>query len=468
MGNAGGGGKGAFFSIGIAQKLFSKVLGKAAAGLYFLDTMKTVFALLAVLFALKAPGQKVFNVRDYGANGDGQSLDTVAIQKALDDCDKAGGGTVWFPAGIYLSRPITLRGRKLTLEIDTGARLQATTNYADFMKAPGVWFTGQSNDDFIPFILGTNSTEVTITGGGTIDGNGAVWWGEAEKARQRVPGYPLPRPNLVRFVDCKQLCVENIRLQNSPRGNLETIDCDGVVCSNVTIVNPAHSANTDGINPIDSANVLITKCSFDTGDDDVAIKAQRKVKGRKFACENIMVTDCTFLHGHGMSVGSETRGGVRNVVVKNCTFADTENGLRLKSARGKGGLVENVLFEDITMTNVDPAITFSCYYTFNSAQDPVQKAIPEDDTVQPINDQTPIFRDVRVKNVTATCQRNAGMIVGLPEKFFSDVVFENVHISAVTGMKIESAAGIRFKNSQVMVKEGKPFIVKNAQVSGIE
>lgn len=430
--------------------------------------MKIVLALLAVLLAWDAQGQRVFNVRDYGANGDGQSLDTVAIQKALDDCDKAGGGTVWFPAGIYLSQPITLRGPKLTLEIDTGAMLQATTNYADFTKLPGVWFTGHSNDDFVPFILGTNLTDATITGGGTIDGNGGVWWGEAEKARQRVPGYPLPRPNLVRLAGCKNLRVENIRLQNSPRGNLEAIDCDGVVCSNVTIVNPAHSANTDGINPIDSANILITKCSFDTGDDDVAVKAQHKVKGRKFSCENIMVTDCTFLHGHGMSVGSETRGGVRNLVVKNCTFEDTENGLRLKSARGKGGLVEIVLFEDITMKNVDPAITFTSYYTFNSAQDPVQKAVPEEDMMQPVNSTTPVFRDVVVKNVTATCQRNAGMIVGLPEKFFSDVTFENVHISAVKGMKIERAAGIQFKHSEVTVKEGKPFLIENAQVSGVD
>jgi polygalacturonase len=169
-----------------------------------------------------------------------------------------------------------------------------------------------------------------------------------------------------------------------------------------------------------------------------------------------------------MSVGSETYGGVRNVVVKHCTFENTENGLRLKSARGKGGLVEDVLFEDITMTNVDPAITFTSYYTFNSAQDPVQQTVPDVDTAQAMGQRTPIFRDIRVRNVTATCQRNAGMIIGLPEKFFSDVVFENVNISAVTGMKIERASGIRFKNSHVTVTEGKPFIVQDAQASGIE
>lgn len=426
--------------------------------------MKITFALVAAWVSWSAYSQTVFNVRDFGATGDGQTQDTAAIQKALDACSMAGGGTVKFPAGVYLSRPITLHGNNMTLEVDAGATLQATTNYADFMKAPGVWYTGHSNDDFIPFIVGTNLTGLTITGGGTIDGGGAAWWDEAEKARERVPGYPLPRPNLMRLIDCQDLRVENIRLQNSPKANLEIVDSDEVLCSNVTIVNPAHSANTDGINPIDSADVLITKCTFDTGDDDIAIKAQRPVKGRKFSCDHITVTDCTFLHGHGMSVGSETSGGLRNLLVKDCTFENTENGLRLKSARGKGGLVEGVLFEDITMTNVDPAITFTSYYTFNSAQDPVQKAVPDDDRMQPVTPKTPVFRDIRVRNVTATCQHGAGMIVGLPEKFITDVVFENVTISAMTGMKIERASGIEFKNCQVTTQDGQPFMVRDAQV----
>lgn len=430
--------------------------------------MKIALALATALLTETAYSQNIFNVRDFGAAGDGRALDTLAIQRTLDACAAAGGGAVTFPAGIYLSQPIVLHGNKMTVDLEAGAMLQATTNYADFMRSPGVWFTGNSNDDFIPFIRGTNLTDLTITGGGTIDGGGAAWWGEAETARERVPGYPLPRPNLVRLTGCQHLCVENVRLQNSPSGNLTLIECDGVVCSNVTIVNPAHSANTDGINPIDSANVLITKCTFDTGDDDVAIKAHQKAKGRKFSCDGITVTDCTFRHGHGMSIGSETAGGVRNVLVKDCTFENTENGLRVKSARGKGGLVEGILFEDITMTNVDPAITFTCYYTFNSAQDPVQKAVPDDDQMQPMTPRTPVFRDIRVRNVTATCQHGAGMIVGLPEKYITDVTFENVNISAVTGLKIERASGIKFKNCHVTVNEGPPFILKEAQVKGVE
>ena len=429
--------------------------------------MKAFSALLVAALLCNVHAESIFNVRDFGAKGDGHTMDTVAIQKALNQCATNGGGIVRFTPGIYLSQPITLPGNKTTLEVDAGATLLATTNYADFMKVPGNWLQA-SNSDFIPFIGGSNLTDVTITGGGIIDGSGRVWWGEAEKARERIPGYPLPRPGLIRLQGCRAVRLENIRLQNSPALNFGPDECEDVVCSNVTIVNPAHSANTDGINPIDSKDVLITQCSIDTGDDNVAIKAPRKVKGRKFACENIVVQNCTFLHGHGMSIGSETFGGVRDVIVKNCTFESTENGLRVKSQRGKGGLVENVLFEDIRMTNVDPAITFTDYYTFNSAQDPVQKAIPENDPAQPITERTPVFRNIRVRNLTATCERNAGMIVGVPEKVISDVVFENVNITAVSGMEIKNAKGIRFKKSTVTVKEGQPFILQNAQGKGLE
>jgi polygalacturonase len=257
-------------------------------------------------------------------------------------------------------------------------------------------------------------------------------------------------------------------LQNSPKFNFVPDECEGVVCSNVTILNPEHAANTDGIDPSDCKNVLITHCHIDTGDDDVAIKAGHKIAGRDFASEDITVTDCTFLHGHGMSIGSETLGGVRNVTVKNCTFEDTENGIRIKSQRGKGGLVENIVYEDIQMKNVDPAVTFTCYYMYSSAKDAVQKSTPQQDVTQPMTDSTPIFKNISIRNLTATCQESAGMIVGLPESEISNVVFDHTKISAASGMKIENASGIQFKNSQVVAQEGQPIILQNAQASGLE
>jgi polygalacturonase len=408
---------------------------------------------------------KVFDVRELGAKGDGTTMDTAAIQKALDACRDAGGGVVKFPTGIYLSQPLTV-GTKTTVEIETGATLLATTNQSDFMKVPGNWLAATSSSEFIPFIGGRNLTEVTFTGGGVIDGNGSVWWGEAEKARRKVSGYTLPRPNLIVIERCKNLRLENITLQNSPKFHLVPTECEDVVISNVTILAPEGAANTDAIDPSACKKVLITKCRIDVGDDNVAIKSGKKVAGREFACEDITVSDCTFLHGHGMSIGSETAGGVHNVTVKNCTFENTENGIRIKSDVKRGGLVENIFYSDLTMSNVAPAITFTCYYMNNSAGDAGRRAAPAN--AAPVaGEKIPVYRNIRITNVKATCQKSAGVILGLPEHCISNVVFENVQISASTGLTIKNARGIEFKNSSVTVENGLIYKSENAEVEGL-
>jgi len=336
------------------------------------------------------------------------------------------------------------------------------------MKVPGDWLQAKSGGDFIPFISGKDLTDVTFTGKGTIDGNGAVWWEEAEKARQKVSGYTLPRPNLIVLTRCKNVRFENLTLQNSPKFHFVPTECEGVVVSNVTILAPEHAANTDAIDPSACKNVLITKCRIDVGDDNVAIKAGKKVEGREFACEDITVTDCTFLHGHGMSIGSETTGGVRNVTVRNCTFENTENGLRIKSQRGKGGIVENISYSDITMTNVNPAITLTCYYMNNSAGDAARPTVAGDNSAQVTASNTPVYRNIHISNLKATCPQVAGIITGLPESMISNVVLENVQISAAKSFEIRNAKGIQLKNVAVSVKKGPPFATENAQVEGLE
>jgi polygalacturonase len=408
---------------------------------------------------------KVFNVRALGTVGDGKTLDTKAIQEALDACGKAGGGTVLFPPGKYLSQRLTLRNRT-TVQIEPGATLLADTNQDEYLKVPGDWLKAKSSGDFNPFIGGKGLKDITFTGGGTIDGNGAAWWGEAEKAREIKPGYTLPRPNLIGLERCTNVRLENITLQNSPKFHFVPSDCDNVVVSNVTILAPEHAANTDAIDP-SGHHILITHCKIDVGDDDVAIKAGKMQPSGQFESEDITITDCTILHGHGISIGSETDGGVRNVTVRNCTFDNTENGLRIKSQRGKGGLVENIHYNDITMTNVNPAITLTCYYANNSAGDPKQQPAPNPSVEELITSKTPVFRDIYISNLTATCQKGAGIITGLPESEISNVVLDNVRISAVKGLKLTNAKGIRLKNVQVTTKEGPPFILENAQVKGL-
>jgi len=416
-----------------------------------------------LFFAISLPaadGSKVFDVRQFGAKGEGKTLDTAAIQKALDECGKAGGGTVKFSRGIYLSQPLSVR-TKTTMLLEAGATLLASPTQSDFLKNGSDWLKAKSGGDFIPFISGKDLTDVTFTGKGTIDGNGAVWWEEAEKARQKVPGYTLPRPNLIVLTRCKNVRLENLTVQNSPKFHFMPTECEGVTVEDVTVVSPPGAANTDGIDPSNCRNVMITHCTIDTGDDNITIKSGKKVEGHEFACEDITVTDCTFLHGHGMSIGSETVGGVRNVTVKNCTFENTENGIRIKSRRGKGGTVQAVSYSDITMKNVHPAISIACYY-----QDSSQAKFPKDDPAQPVTETTPIFRDIHISNVTATSTKDAGLIAGLPESVVSNVVLENVRITAETGLNIANARGIQLKNVVVSVKEGPPFTTENAQVEG--
>ena len=425
----------------------------------------------AILFVLSlgislcpaAPGPGIFDVRQFGARGDGKTLDTVAIQAALDACGKAGGGTVKFSPGIYLSQPLTLR-TKTAMLLEEGATLLASPTQSDFLKDGGDWLTAKSSDDFIPFINGKNLTDIAITSQGTIDGNGANWWGPAEEARTRKPGHPpLPRPDLVVLNNCKNVHLAGVKLINSPRSHLVLNNCEEAVIEGVTVRSPAGAANTDGMDPIDCRNVTITRCTVDTGDDNIAIKSGKKVEGRKFGCENITVTDCDFLHGHGMSIGSATVGGVHHVVVKNCRFENTDNGLRIKSGRDRGGLVEDISYSDITMKNVHPAISIVCYYQYST-----NDKYPKNDPAQPISETTPRFRNVCISNVTATCTQDAGLIVGLPESLVSNVVLDNVRITAETGLTIRDAKGIQFKNSTISVKAGPLFSAENAEVEGLE
>ena len=415
-----------------------------------------LIALACLPACLLAQGTKDFSVRDYGAKADGKTFDTASIQRALDACGAAGGGTVRFPAGTYLAQPLVIR-TKTTLLLEAGARLQASTNHTDWMKQPGDW-TKATSADFIPFLSGKDLEDVTLAGQGVIDGGGAVWWEAAEEARRRQSGYTLPRPNLIVLTRVRNLVVRDVTIQNSPKFHLVPTECDGVLITNVTILAPEGAANTDAIDPSVCRNVTITKCLIDVGDDNVAVKSGKRLDGREFACENLTVTDCTFKHGHGMSIGSETVGGVKNVVVRRCSFENTDNGIRIKSDRTRGGTVDGLLCEDITMKEVRGAITITSYYP----------KIPATDTPQPVKATTPHYRNITLRNIKGTSSQAAGVIVGLPESPIESVLLENVTLtSELGGLEIRHAKGVQLKNVKVAPGKGEPFIVKDASVSGL-
>lgn len=415
--------------------------------------MNICLVLLSLALVGREPG--VFNVRDFGAKGDGQTVETLAIQKAIDAAAAAGGGKVVFPAGHYISKPILLKS-KVTIHLEQGAILQATSNHQDFMERPGDWLKAASGD-FVPLISGKDLTDVTLEGEGTIDGNGQHWWGPAEKARQERPGYTLPRPNLIVFTRCKNLRIRGLTIQNSPKFHIVPVDCEDVVIEDVVIKAPSGAANTDGIDPSISRKVRIARCIIDVGDDNIAIKSGKRLPGREYACEQITVVDCQFLHGHGMSIGSETIGGIRNVTVERCSFKGTENGIRIKTARDRGGVVKGLRCTDIKMSDVDRAITITCYYP----------RIPKDDNQQPVTDLTPSISDIYIKGLKATCPNSAGVIIGLPESPIKDVVLEDVHITARTGLTIRNARSVTCRAVDLVIEKGPPLIIDNAQVDGL-
>jgi polygalacturonase len=385
------------------------------------------------------------DVRAYGAKGDGVTKDTAAIQSAIDACARKGGGTVQLAAGTYVSAPIELKSN-ITLHLDQGATLLGSPDHADYPPA-----TEFHLPDTQPLLSATNAENVTIEGQGTIDGNGASWWKEARgNGDHGILGSGHPRPKLVIFDHCKHVRVEGVTVQNSPMWQLVPYYSDDVVIRNVRILAPYPSPNTDAIDPFSSSNVLIEHVYSDTGDDNVAIKSGPiNSPGPDSPSTNITIRDCTFMHGHGVSVGSELSGGAENILAERITFNGTDNGIRVKANRDRGHDVGHLVFRDITMTDVKYAIIISEYYP--------KVLPPADEAPQPVGRLTPHFHDITIENVTATGSKVAGVIAGLPESPVENVVLTNVKISAQTGLTIGYAT-VTGTNVEVTAAQGPPIL----------
>jgi polygalacturonase len=363
----------------------------------------------------------------YGAKIDGVSKDTAAIQEAIDACEQHGGGTVRLSAGTWLSAPIVLKSN-ITLDLDRGATLLGSSDHHDYppkteFRAPGL----QS------LVSATNATNVSITGDGVIDGAGDSWWQEARTVGDHgVMGSDHTRPRLVVFDHCRHVLVEGVTIQNSPMWQLVPYYSDDVTIRNIKILAPQHSPNTDAIDPFSSSHVRIDHVFADVGDDDVAIKSGKaNSEGPDDPSRDITITDCTFLHGHGLSVGSEIAGGAQNIRAERIHFDGTDNGVRIKANRDRGNDVSSLFFRDIDMKNVKNAIIISEYYP---------KILPPDpDPSQPVTRLTPHFHDITLENVTGTNIVSAGAIAGLPEAPIRGVVLRNVRIDAQHGLAVSNA-----------------------------
>jgi polygalacturonase len=398
-------------------------------------------AALLVVAALPASA-KVCDVKAFGAKADGVFKNTKAIQAAIDDCSKAGGGTVKLAGGTFLSGPIVLKSH-VTLDLEKGTTLLGSPDHADYPAK--MEFRAEGTQ---ALVSATNAEDIAITGAGTIDGNGESWWAEARKTQNAgVVGAVKFRPRLVVFDHCRHVRMEGVTVQNSPSWQIVPYYTDDTIIRNVRILAPQHSPNTDAIDPFSSSNMVIDHVYADVGDDNIAIKSGIiNSPGPDAPSKNITITDCEFMHGHGLSIGSEIAGGANNIHAERIHFKGTDQGIRIKANRDRGNQVFNISFKDITMEDVRTSILISEYYP---------KVLPEGDVAAAaVTRLTPFFHDITIENVKSVKSGTAGVIVGLPESPVKNVVLKNINIAAEKGMTI-AYAEVTGTNVHVVAANGK-------------
>lgn len=417
----------------------------------------------------------MISVKDFGARGDGIALDTSAIQCAIDAAAQNNGGTILVPAGKYVIGSIFLRDN-ITLHLDAGATLLGSQTITDYPIILTRW-EGVTQPTHAPLIAGNGLHNLAITGHGIIDGRGEIWW-----QHHRAKTLDAPRPRLISFANCTNILIEGVTLINSPAWTIHPVRCENVTIDKVTIRNPADSPNTDGINPDSCRNVRIANCHIDAGDDCITIKSGTEAEPPELRApsENITITNCTMVHGHGgVVVGSEMSGDVRNVVIANCVFIGTDRGIRLKSRRGRGGIVEDIRATNIVMTDVLCPFTINLYYHINARGN----QYVSDKQPQPVNNGTPIFRRIHYSHITArNAQAAAAFLYGLPEMPIADVSFDDITIAMANdaparepemadhiptmqraGFFAQNVRGLYLRNVQIENQIGEAFLLSNVE-----
>lgn len=419
--------------------------------------------------------QQFYDVTKYGAKKDSSAKATAAIKKAIDAAVKAGGGTVYFPAGKYLTGPIHLKSN-ITILIDAGAELHFSDNFDDYLPMVQSRYEGVDVFSFSPLFYAYGAENIAITGRGKINGHGKKWWDYAltfpkdqlprnkwqkifdslnknillpDDPRQMKIGFL--RPPFIQPLYCKNVLIEGITITNSPFWTVTPEFCENVTIKGLTIDNP-KSPNTDGINPSSCRYVHISDCHISVGDDCITIKSGKDLPGRTKAtpAENYTITNCTMLSGHGgVVIGSEMSGDVKKIVISNCVFDGTDRGIRIKTTRGRGGVVEDIRVDNIVMKNIkQQAIVLDMQYTKAAAE--------------PLSERTPQFRNIRFSNITAYTKQ-AMYINGLDEMPVSEISLNDIVFEAETGIVIKNAQDIQLHNVRVNTKTGSPLLVEKTE-----
>jgi polygalacturonase len=410
---------------------------------------------------------RVLDVRDYGAVDDGSTLNTQAFRQAVEACHIMGGGVVWVPAGIWLTGPIHLRSN-VNLRPEKDALVRFSAQPADYLPVVFTRWEGVECFNYSPFIYAHDCENIAVTGEGAFDGQGEAWW-HWKKLQQAAAktlydaefdGIPVEkriygteeaalRPQFLQAIDCRNVLIEGVTFRNGPMWTLHPVYCQDVLVRNVTV--DTRGPNNDGLNPDSCLNVVVEDCSFSTGDDCIAINSGMNEDGWRVArpCENIVVRNCHMSEGHGaVAIGSGMSGGVRNVHVSDCRFTGGDQGIRLKSMRGRGGFVENVYFENIYMADLRrEAIVLNMFYGSSTAASR--------------SDAAPVFRNIYIRDVTCESAGVAVAIRGLPEQPIEHVVLEDLHLNAVEGIRCQDADDLTFNDVSGIVEEEPPFGCSN-------
>ncbi|MEH6306651.1 glycoside hydrolase family 28 protein [Olivibacter sp. CPCC 100613] len=443
------------------------------------------------------------SITAFGAISGGRHLNTESINQAIDKMHGKGGGVVLIPAGVWLSGPITLKSN-VNLHLATNALLQFTKDFSSYPLVKTSWEGIPQMRNQSP-IWALNQQNIAITGKGVIDGNGDAWrmvkkgkmtetqwkkllesggmlnekgdiWypsqsslkgasfkdpglvqdGKNEQFYQEVKDYL--RPNMVLLEKCEGVLLEGVTFQNSAAWNIHPLMSSNLTIRNITVRNPWYSQNGDGLDIESCKNVLVEESTFDVGDDAICIKSGRNEAGRERAMptENLWVRNCTVYHAHGgFVVGSEMSGGAKNLYVDNCTFIGTDIGLRFKTTRGRGGLVENVYINNIYMKDIPgEAILFDMYY---EAKDPIvlsgEHREPPKVEVLPVTEATPQFKNFYIHHVVCDGAAKAVFIRGLPEMHIKNIQLSKLDMVAREGIDIQEASNISFQDVKLQIED---------------
>jgi polygalacturonase len=392
------------------------------------DRAADVDALEHLRPAIPVIPNRTFTLTDFGAVGDGRTMNTDAFRKAVAAVVKAGGGRLVVPEGVFRTGPFKLCSQ-IDLHLEDGAVIQAPDTFEELGIPNPSKFKSQADADAVyrvpgPLISGSKLHDVAITGSGTIDGSGRLWWEWSERAARSAartePGRVVyRRPHLIVINGCDRLHVADVTLTNSPMFHLVPKNITDLTIERVKVRAPFNAPNTDAIDLGPGTNFWIHDCDIDTGDDDIVIKQ---------GGADILIENNTIRHGHGISIGSETALGVHNMLVRHCTFEGADNGLRIKSMRGAGGLVENIRYTDIRMTNVQNAIVLQLDYRDNNRPD--FKGDPS---------KIPAIRNIRFDHLTIERSHRAGVIHGLPDSIITGITFSDVTLTADLDFDIRNA-----------------------------